>query len=154
MKMIFLVIFLTQCSSVVPVVSVYDGDSFTVGVEGEKVKIRVLGIDCPEKSFNAKCRRDEKEGRPGCEDQVPFGKIVANRAKELLVGNVTLECDDECKTDLYGRELRYVKLQDGRDYGLVLIREGYCQDYSWKYPHPRQKQYLEAQEKLNNGEVW
>lgn len=31
---------------------------------------------------------------------------------------------------------RYVRLDDGRDFGLVLVT-GLCEDFSWKYPHPR-----------------
>lgn len=126
---------------------VMDGD--TIGVrllsDSSRVKVRILGIDCPESHKNAKCDRDGKAGRQGCAEQVPLGLNAAKRAAELLKGVVvTLEAgskDGKLKKDRYGRFLAYVRLPDGGDYGLVMLQERQCEDFSWKYPHHRMKEY-------------
>ena len=118
-----------------------DGDTIKVRLlpEGsEKLTIRILGIDCPESHKNAKCKRDGKAGRKGCDWQVPRGLKASKRAAELLKQQaVILEYDGKCEAGRYGRALRYVRLESGQDFGLLMVREGLCEDFGWKYPHPR-----------------
>lgn len=120
---------------------VIDGDTLEVRVDGgRRVRVRVLGIDCPESHANEKCARDGRQGRMGCDAQVPLGLKASRRAAELLKHRaVTLE--GPIKSDLYGRTLAYIRMDDGRDFGAVMIREGLCEDFGWKYPHPRTPQY-------------
>lgn len=128
-------IILLLCSVVTRVI---DGDT----VDTEHARVRVLGIDCPESKPNRKCKKDKK--RP-CAWQIPHGKAATERATELLQGqHITLECGDTCKLDYYNRALRYIRLDDGRDLGLVLVQEGLCVDYT-KYPHARTQEYRAAQ---------
>jgi micrococcal nuclease len=125
-----------------------DGDTIKVRLlpSGEKDKIRILGIDCPESHHNAKCRRDGAQGRKTCAQQVPLGKAAGKLAAKLLKrAKVQLECGKKCKTDRYGRLLRYVRMADGRDFGLEMIRSGLCEDFGWKYPHPRGREYSKVQ---------
>jgi micrococcal nuclease len=153
LKSVLIVIVLGACSTpsaAVPpagknvfVEWVYDGDTIRV-VETDKrrIKVRVRGIDCPESRHNEKCEREGKRGLPNCAQQIPMGKKAKKRALELLFKKrVSLVCEDKCQTDKYGRALRYVHLQDGRDFGLLMIREGLCQDLSHKFPHPRSASY-------------
>ncbi|MBP7124865.1 thermonuclease family protein [Myxococcota bacterium] len=124
----------------VRVVSVADGDTITVrGPEG-KEKVRVLGIDCPESSHNAKCERDGRQGRHGCDWQVPRGVEAKRVARRLLEGR-TVTLEGPFSRDPYGRLLAYVRLADGTDYGERMVREGHCEDFGWKYPHPRSNRY-------------
>jgi endonuclease YncB( thermonuclease family) len=121
---------------------VVDGDTVQVrlGGEGKRVTVRVLGIDCPESHRNAKCRRDGVQGRETCDQQVPRGLEAARRVAELVKQQrVILEGSSD--KDPYGRLLAYIRLPDGRDLGEILIMEGLCEDFSWKYPHPRQDRY-------------
>ena len=128
------------------VVRVYDGDTILVSTRAGEVKVRLLGIDCPESHVNAKCKRDGQSGRRGCRWQIPWGKRAKDVALHMLRNqSITLECDGKCKTDPYDRLLRYIHLPDGRDLGFELVRQGLCEDYSWKYPHPRQKTYQREQ---------
>ena len=128
------------------VTHIVDGDT----VQVDHARVRVLGIDCPESKPNAKCRRDTQHP---CKWHVPRGKAATARAKELLTNaTVTLECGPTCKTGPYNRALRYIRLQDGSDYGLILINEGLCVDYT-KYPHARTQQYVAAQRQAQQAKV-
>ncbi|TAL29043.1 MAG: hypothetical protein EPN98_21615 [Phenylobacterium sp.] len=130
------------------VLRVVDGDTFVVSAGPRPVTIRVLGIDCPESHRNAKCERDGARGGATCAEQVPRGQAATARARELLIGrDVVLEPARPCeslKPDVYRRTLAYVRLPDGADFGLELVREGLCADYGWKYPHPRMVEYRAA----------
>ena len=120
---------------------VVDGDTLKVRVDGgRRVTVRVLGIDCPESHANEKCARDGRQGRLGCDEQVPLGLEASRRAAALLKHR-TVTLEGPTKTDLYGRTLAYVRLPDGRDFGAVMVQEGLCEDFGWKYPHPRMKEY-------------
>ena len=161
-----LVIFVLLVTSVVAfaatsqtalVVRVYDGDTFLLKTDNGNKKVRLLGIDCPESYKNDKCNRDGMQGRNGCQWQIPHGKRAKKQAIKLLKDKtVGLECDGKCKSDHYGRLLRYVRLPNGNDIGLLLIKKGLCEDFSWKYPHPRQDRYREAQEaaKQKKKGIW
>lgn len=87
------------------VTSVYDGDTFTVTLDGQKEHVRVLGIDAPEL---------ENKGI-GVAGQC-YGKESGDALRALLTGTtVSLTIDTgqgEAKTgyrDKYGRLLRYVQ---------------------------------------------
>ena len=131
---------------------VLDGDTLEVrlpGQGGERIRVRILGIDCPESHKNPKCRRQGKNGGPGCEEQIPRGLKAAKRAAELVKQEVVrLESkkgDGEFGRGGYDRLLAYVRLKDGRDFGEVLVGEGLCRDYGHKYPHPRHEAYESAE---------
>lgn len=120
---------------------VVDGDTLTVRLDGgRRVTVRVLGIDCPESHANDKCARDGRQGRKGCDEQVPLG-LEASRRAAMLLKHRTVTLEGPIKTDLYGRTLAYVRLPDGRDFGALMVREGLCEDFGWKYPHHRMKEY-------------
>jgi Staphylococcal nuclease homologue len=57
---------------------------------------------------------------------------------------VTLEPEGAQLHDRYGRVLAYVRLPDGSDLGLTLLREGLCADATASYPHPRTAQYRQV----------
>ncbi len=125
---------------------VSDGDTVLVRLpDGAKAAIRVLGIDCPESKRNAKCARDGREGRLDCDAQVPLGKAATKYAISLVKGrSVTVETRDgtgATENDAYGRALAYLRLEDGRDFGLLMVREAKCSDFGWRYPHPRMDEY-------------
>jgi len=125
------------------ITKVSDGDTFHVQTAAGEIKVRVLGIDCPESSHNAKCERDGRQGRDSCDVQVPRGVAAKRRAADLLDGRkVTLE--GPFSRDPFGRRLAYIRMADGQDYGLLMIREGRCEDFGWKYPHPRGTAYRAA----------
>lgn len=90
------------------VVGVSDGDTITVLVDGhENVKVRLTGIDAPEKSQ-------------------PFGAVSKRNLSDQVFGkSVTVEWD---KKDKYGRVLGRV-LVSGTDVCLEQIKDG----LAWHY---------------------
>jgi endonuclease YncB( thermonuclease family) len=85
------------------VVGVSDGDTITVLIDGhENVKVRLTGIDAPEKSQ-------------------PFGAVSKKNLSDQVFGkSVTVEWD---KKDKYGRVLGRV-LVNGTDVCLEQIKDG------------------------------
>lgn len=118
-----------------PVVKVVDGDTLDVNINGEVKRLRLIGIDTPETVDPRKPVQ--------C-----FGKEASNKAKELLVGkSVGLESDEsQGDQDKYGRLLRYVILQDGVNFNLYMIREGYAHEYTYDEAYKYQKEFKSAQE--------
>ena len=99
---------------------VYDGD--TVKVDGVG-KVRLLGIDTPEKTVS---ERDKTFRRAGiASKQLRRG---AKRATDFLrrhaKGQIVTLTFDRDKKDHYGRTLAYVTLADGRMLNRELLREG------------------------------
>jgi endonuclease YncB( thermonuclease family) len=89
------------------VVSVADGDTITVLVEAERVKVRLAEIDAPERGQ-------------------PWGR----RAKQALTGKIAGHVVQvETKfNDRYGRRVGHV-VYSGRDINRELVREG----HAWVY---------------------
>ena len=112
---------------------VIDGDTLWVRRGGERLKVRVLGINAPE---SVDPRRPVQ-----C-----FGLAAAARARDLLEGQtVTLYKDALAgDSDRYGRALRYVILADGTDFGFVMLQDGYAYDYSRLFPDARAATYQAA----------
>jgi len=102
------------------VVRAVDGDTLTVRRDGdqEDVKVRLLGVDTPETVDPRKAVQ--------C-----FGKEASAFTASLVDGKrVRLDADPLAdEVDKYGRLLRNVILEDGRDVNALLIQEGYAYAY-------------------------
>ena len=118
------------------VLNVIDGDTITTETANGGLPVRIIGIDTPETVHPFK-------------PVEPGGPEASVRAKELLEGQtVTIHYDPDPKHgkwDKYQRLLAYLDLPDGRDFGLVMIQEGFARAYP-KYPFSRQDAYLEAEQ--------
>ncbi|HZR82061.1 MAG TPA: thermonuclease family protein [Candidatus Binatia bacterium] len=92
------------------VTRVRDGDTIEIRRGGETIRVRVSGIDCPER------------GQPW--------SAKAKQATADLVGNreVVVRVHDH---DVYGRTVGEVLLPDGRNLGEELVRQG----LAWHYRH-------------------
>jgi endonuclease YncB( thermonuclease family) len=90
------------------VIGVADGDTVTVLSGKTQTKIRLHGIDCPEKGQ-------------------AFGNKAKQLTSELCYGQNVEVCPVD--TDRYGRTVATVKLPDGRELNLELIRAG----MAWHY---------------------
>lgn len=82
------------------VVRVVDGDTLVVEIDGEQVKVRLIGVDCEESTKEDERLNTEK------------GRAEAAYAASLLSrGTVVYLQKDQSETDVYGRLLRYVWLE-------------------------------------------
>ena len=87
------------------VMRVVDGDTLVL-YSGEK--IRLIGVDTPESSNNAKLKRDAERTGTDAASIIAMGKEASDFTRKLVDGNfVKLERDVEAK-DRYGRTLAYV----------------------------------------------
>ncbi|MEA1926525.1 MAG: thermonuclease family protein [Patescibacteria group bacterium] len=123
------------------VLHIFDGDTFSVRIDGKMETVRVIGIDSPETG--------EKYRKKEC-----YGKDATNKAMEILDGErVRLESDPSQKNrDKYGRLLRYVYLEDGTFFNLRMIEEGFAEEYTFQdSPYQHQAEFLRAQEKAKEG---
>lgn len=119
------------------VLHVADGDTFSVWMNDEVETVRVIGIDSPETG--------EKYRRKEC-----FGRESTQKAIEILVDKkVSLEVDPtQADRDQYDRLLRHVFLEDGVNYGLKMIEDGFAEELTFegrKYNY--QNEFLSTQEK-------
>ncbi|MDN5919096.1 MAG: thermonuclease family protein [Pseudonocardia sp.] len=86
---------------------VIDGDTFEIGPR----TIRVLGID-------------------SCEASTDAGDAATAQARALLLaGPITLTTEPGVGNDRFDRELRYVQLADGRDFGTVMVAASHTAVY-------------------------
>ncbi len=125
------------------VVHVYDGDTILVSLGGKKIKVRLLGIDAP-----------EKEG-PYTKKE-PLGEEARRRVIELaLRKKVALIYEGDSLKDRYGRYLAHVILPDGRTLNEILLKEGLAEAYR-KFRYSRKKRYrkLEAKAKAACRGIW
>ena len=113
-------------------VSVADGDTITVSVDGVNERVRLIGVDAP-----------ELRNPPEC-----FGRESADRAAELVTASsVGLLADPSQENrDRYGRLLRYVVLPDGTIMNGVLIREGYAREHTYDGPYRHQQEFRDDQQ--------
>lgn len=104
------------------VVAVIDGDTYDVVLNGVQTRVRIHGIDAPERGM-------------------PFYKASKEYLKDLIIGKVLrVEPTD---TDRYGRMVANAFLEDGRNVGELMIRNG----FAWHYTKYNQdKAFALAQE--------
>lgn len=103
----------TTKSVLYPVIRVVDGDTIEVTFNGQKEKVRLIGVDTPETVHPAK-------------GEEPYGREASNYTKSRLAGQtVNLEFDVQEK-DQYGRLLAYIWLGNEM-FNETLVREGYAQ---------------------------
>ncbi len=116
------------------VTRVIDGDTIDVSIDGKIERLRLIGIDTPE----------TVDPRKPVEC---FGVEASNKAKGILAGKkVILESDpSQGEKDKYNRLLRYVFLEDGTNFNLLMIKEGYAYEYTYGIPYKYQIEFKQAQ---------
>ena len=127
------------------VVRVVDGDTVDVLLNGETVRVRLIGINTPE----------TVDPRKPVEC---FGKEASARAKELFEGKeVQMETDpSQSLYDKYGRLLTYLFLPDGTNVNELMIREGYAHEYTYHLPYKYQQDFKAAEKeaRLSARGLW
>ena len=106
-----------------PVVSIIDGDTIEVLHNSKAERIRLNGIDCPEKGQ-------------------AYGHKAKEAASALVFGKeVTLQTFGK---DKYGRTIADVLLPDGTNINHTLVKEGWCWWYRKYAPGDMTLENLEA----------
>ncbi len=127
------------------VVSVTDGDTFKVSINGTTETIRLIGVDTPETVHPT-------------EPVECFGREASNKTKAALTGAfVSFEQDPtQGERDKYGRLLVYTYLSDGTNFNKLLIEEGYAYEYTYNAPYKYQEEFKSAQREaeLNKRGLW
>jgi len=125
------------------VIHVIDGDTIVVMLNGSKQKVRLQGVNTP-----------EKDG-PYTKAQ-PMNEAATRRTKELSENKtVTLVSGGKDETDKYGRLLAYVVLPDGRALNEILIKEGLAVVYRrFEYSEKRRYIAMEAEAKAACKGIW
>ncbi len=134
-KALLTTLLIVLCNSVIAesytarVVSIADGDTVTVlDAENQQHKIRLVGIDAPEK-------------------RQPFGNVSRMHLGKLVhLRTVTIETN---KRDRYQRELGKVIL-DGKDINLEQVRAG----YAWHYKQYMREQSAADKENYAQAEIY
>ena len=115
-----------------PVTWVYDGDTIQVLRGPDKVRVRVFGVDCPEK-------------------RQPFSREALHFAMALVKGRkVRVSVLD---VDSYGRLVGRVYLPDGRELGYELLRAGLAWWYR-RYSDDPEMARLEEQARAARIGLW
>ena len=115
------------------VVAVTDGDTISVLHNGKAERIRLNGIDCPEKAQ-------------------PYGHKAKEAASALVFGkDVTLQTHG---ADKYGRTIGDVILPDGRNVNQELVREGMCWWYRKFAPGDATLERLETEAREAKRGLW
>jgi micrococcal nuclease len=127
------------------VVSVVDGDTVKLSMNGSTETIRLIGIDTPESVHPT-------------EPVECFGIEASNKAEQLLSGKqVQFETDSSQDTrDRYGRLLGYIILPDGRNFNKVMIEDGYAYEYTYNTAYKYQNAFktAESNAKASGKGLW
>lgn len=115
------------------VVSIADGDTLTVLRAGRQEKVRLYGIDCPEKKQPFGTRARQFTG------QLAFKKTVTVRVKDR---------------DRYGRTVGEVVLPDGKVLNHELVREGLAWWYRDYAAGDVQLAWLEEEARSAGRGIW
>lgn len=116
----------------VKVIAIADGDTFTILQDNKPVRIRVDGIDAPEKGM-------------------PFAKASKKYLSALCFGKMVIV--KTTATDRYGRTVARAILPNGKDVSTEMIRAGYAWHYK-KYSKDVLLSNLELQARKNRVGLW
>lgn len=112
---------------------VLDGDTIKVTNlnNNKEYKVRLIGIDTPESSYNKKLERDVKRTHKDEETIISLGKKAKEYTYNVLKSYEYLYLEyDVTKYDRYNRILAYVYLGNGYMLNLMLILDGYAKVYT------------------------
>ena len=124
------------------VVKISDGDTVWVKREGErKIKIRVWGIDTPEKYYSRKLKREAARCRVSVREMRKLGIMASEHAEELFAEKGRKVRIEFRGRGYYGRYLGILYFPDGTDYGKQMILDG----YACVYRRSTKEEYRKAQ---------
>jgi micrococcal nuclease len=133
---------------------VIDGDTFELE---SKERVRMLGIDTPEKYESSKLERDVERSGQDKKTLQKLGEMASQYTKKLIEGKrvqLVPEPNYEDK-DVYGRLLRYVYLEDGTFINKKIVEDGYAYAFR-KYKISLLDEFIKAENeaRVNKRGLW
>ncbi len=168
LRKFLLIFFILICSSIysqvdttkvvdydhVKIVKVIDGDTFILE-NGERV--RLLGIDTPEKWDSNKLNTDAERSKKDKEVIKNLGVLASLYSDSILSGKYVKLVMDSTNSDRdkYKRLLRYAYLENGELFNLKIIQDGYAYAYT-RFPIIYLEQFREAEKEAreNKRGLW
>jgi micrococcal nuclease len=133
---------------------VIDGDTFELE---NKDRVRLLGIDTPEKFESSKLDKDAERTGQDKKTIQKLGELASDFSKKLISGKrvMLMREPDYQDKDIYGRLLRYVYLEDGTFVNKRIVEEGYAVAYR-KYPISKLDEFIRAEKeaRINKKGLW
>lgn len=143
---------------------VIDGDTFEIDLKdesatdgGKNYRVRMLGIDTPEKYQSNKLEKDVERSGQDKKTIQKLGQLASEFTKDLIDKKEVVlvpEPNYEDK-DKYGRLLRYVYLKDGTFVNKKIIEEGFANAYT-RFSISKLEEFKEAEKKAreNKKGLW
>jgi len=130
---------------------VHDGDTLEIDKLG---KVRLIGIDTPEREDSSRDRFLEKQGIPASRQREIYQNAKAFNISQVKGQVISLSLDHPPR-DRYGRLLAYVYLPDGRLLNRILLEQGLAVVYR-KFSFRMKQDFLVAEEqaKLAGVGLW
>ena len=124
-----------------PIEKVVDGDTIVIRLAGERVSVRLIGVDTPETMHPQKPTE-------------AFGKEASAFARNLLLGESVYVRGDE--RDRHGRLLAYLyRAPDGLFVNLEIVRQGYGRTLTrFPFQHLELFQHYERQAQEAEKGLW
>ena len=132
------------------IVKVVDGDTVDVEKNGQKMRLRLIGLDTPE---IVDLRKPVQ-----C-----FAKEASDKARQILTGQtVRLEMDPtQGELDKYGRTLAYIFVPanstiEGILFNEYMIAEGFGHEYTYRLPYKYMEEFKAAEKSAreNKKGLW
>ena len=135
------------------VVKIVDGDTIYIKwlSNNTTAKVRIYGIDTPEKYYTGKLYYDAKRCNATPNLIHKLGVLASNHAQLYLQPNQFVKVIPKGE-DKYHRLIAIVKLENGTDFGLGMIKDGYSCVY-WKDTKPNYITFLKKAEIEKKG-LW
>lgn len=109
------------------VIRTVDGDTLKVRMGRYDERVRMIGIDTPEKEANEKAFRDTKRTRQSIETITSQGRASWDHLNTLLKPGQTVYLEyDVSRSDRHRRLLAYVYSSDGKMLNERMLRDGYA----------------------------
>ena len=115
------------------VISVADGDTLTVKAKEKKIRVRLFGVDSPEKK--------QEHGKEARNFTV---LMLYNKVVEVKVVSI----------DQYGRVVGDIFLEDGRSFNHEIVKNGYAWWYSYFAPNNKELKELEYVARSKKIGLW
>ncbi len=142
-----------------PVLQVEDGDTLLLEIQGESVRVQLLGIDAPEDADNPKFKLDLKKTEMDAQLLRQLGIEATTHLNSLVsVGDqVTIQGELRDK-DRYGRIPAIVNNTQGRALPDAMVQDGYAialeaSDPDF-YAYSRKLDRLERFSRKSNNGLW